>query len=58
MFGTFAAVVYGIHQYKNRPVGMDLSRYLLRLRVIAQGMAVGAILCGVSYSYFKTSEKS
>ncbi|RDD45353.1 HIG1 domain family member 1C [Trichoplax sp. H2] len=57
MLGTFGAVAYGIHQYKNRPAGMNLSRYILKFRVLAQGVTVGAIMVGVCYSYLKDARK-
>uniref|UniRef100_A0A0B7BR50 HIG1 domain-containing protein n=1 Tax=Arion vulgaris TaxID=1028688 RepID=A0A0B7BR50_9EUPU len=50
MFGFFAAVVYGIRNYKNRPKNMSLSMYIMRFRVFAQSIAVGAMGIGIGYA--------
>jgi hypothetical protein len=53
MVGFFAAVVYGINNYKNRPKNMTLSMYVMRFRVFAQSIAVGAMGIGIGYTILK-----
>lgn len=43
--GTLATLVYGAYAYRFRGP-MSTSRYLMRLRVVAQGMAVGSMIIG------------
>ena len=45
--GTVAACVWGAIAYKNRGPAMTTSRYLMRLRVIAQSCVVGSIMAGI-----------
>lgn len=45
--GTVAACVWGAIAYKNRGPAMTTSRYLMRLRVIAQSCVVGSIIAGI-----------
>lgn len=45
--GTVAAIVWGAIAYKNRGPAMTTSRYLMRLRVIAQSCVVGSIMAGI-----------
>jgi len=45
--GTVAALVWGAIAYKNRGPAMTTSRYLMRLRVIAQSCVVGSIMAGI-----------
>ncbi|XP_046847505.1 HIG1 domain family member 1A, mitochondrial-like [Xenia sp. Carnegie-2017] len=52
ILGTVGALVYGAYAYKNRGP-MSTSRYLMRLRVVAQSMVVGAIMIGVGYTTLK-----
>ncbi|XP_028405350.1 HIG1 domain family member 1A, mitochondrial-like [Dendronephthya gigantea] len=52
ILGTIGALAYGAYAYKNRGP-MSTSRYLMRLRVIAQSMVVGAIMVGVGYTAIK-----
>jgi len=47
--GLTGALIYGAYAYKNRGP-MSTSRYLMRLRVVAQSMVVGAIMVGVVMS--------
>ena len=54
--GTLAALAYGVYAYKNRGP-MSTSRYLMRLRVIAQGAVVGAMILGATVSSMKTPSK-
>lgn len=37
---------------------MSTSRYLMRLRVIAQSMVVGAIMVGVGYATLKEKQEN
>ncbi|BFZ22214.1 hypothetical protein BsWGS_25253 [Bradybaena similaris] len=53
MLGFFAAVAYGIRNYKNRPKNMGLSMYIMRFRVFAQSIAVGAMGVGIGYAILK-----
>jgi len=46
LVGTAAACVWGVIAYKHRGP-MSTSRYLMRLRVIAQSAVVGSIMVGV-----------
>jgi len=43
--GTLATLVYGAYAYRFRGP-MSTSRYLMRLRVVAQGMVVGSMIIG------------
>ena len=52
-----AAVGYGIYGYKNRGP-MSTSRYIMRLRVVAQSCVVGAILVGVGYAAFRDNKEN
>lgn len=45
--GTVAACVWGALAYRYRGPAMTPSRYLMRLRVIAQSCVVGSILAGI-----------
>ena len=45
--GTVAAIVWGAIAYKHRGPAMTTSRYLMRLRVIAQSCVVGSIMAGI-----------
>ena len=56
--GTVAACVWGAIAYKNRGP-MSTSRYLMRLRVIAQSCVVGSIMLGIGIAALQdsTSEK-
>jgi len=45
--GTVAACVWGGIAYRYRGPAMTTSRYLMRLRVIAQSCVVGSILAGI-----------
>lgn len=54
--GLAAAVGYGIYGYKNRGP-MSTSRYIMRLRVVAQSCVVGAILVGVGFAAFRDSQE-
>lgn len=49
--GLLGAVTYGIVQYRNRG-NMSTSVYIMRFRVFAQGMVVGAITIGVGINIF------
>lgn len=51
------ALGYGVYAYKNRGP-MSTSRYLMRLRVIAQSMVVGAIMVGVGIAAVKDSQSN
>ena len=53
MAGFFAAVVYGIRNFKNRPKSMSASMYIMRFRVFAQSIAVGAMGVGIGFSIAK-----
>ena len=57
ILGTIGALAYGAYAYKNRGP-MSTSRYLMRLRVIAQSMVVGAIMVGVGYTAIKEKQES
>lgn len=48
IFCTFAMIAHGIKQYKNRG-NMSTSMYIMKYRVIAQSMVVGAMTIGVTY---------
>jgi hypothetical protein len=45
LLGTVAALSYGLASFKRGHVQM--SQYMMRVRVLAQGATVGAILVGV-----------
>lgn len=55
--GLAAACAYGVYGYRNRGPAMTTSRYLMRLRVIAQSCVVGAILVGVGYSALSNKDE-
>lgn len=55
--GAVGVLAYGAFAYKNRGPEFTLSRYLVRLRVLAQGTVLAAILVGVGYSAVKDSFK-
>ncbi|CAG5135857.1 unnamed protein product [Candidula unifasciata] len=57
MAGFFAAVVYGIRNYKKRPKTMTLSMYIMRFRVFAQSIAVGAMGLGIGYAILREQFK-
>ena len=50
--GTVAVLGYGIYAYRFRGP-MSTSRYLMRLRVLAQSAIVGAIVLGVAFTSSK-----
>lgn len=54
--GLLGAIGYGIYSYKTRGPAMTTSRFLMRLRVIAQSMVVGSIIVGVGVSQFREKE--
>ncbi|KAL5486812.1 hypothetical protein EMCRGX_G019344 [Ephydatia muelleri] len=54
--GTVAVLGYGIYAYRFRGP-MSTSRYLMRLRVLAQSAIVGAIVLGVAFSSSSTKSK-
>ena len=47
--GTLATLAYGAYAYRFRGA-MSTSRYLMRLRVVAQGMAVGSMIIGALFA--------
>ena len=53
MAGFFLAVGYGIRTFKNRPAHMPASMFVMRFRVFAQSIAVGAMVAGVGYNIVK-----
>lgn len=55
--GLIGALGYGVYAYKTRGPAMTTSRYLMRLRVIAQSMVVGSIVVGVAISQFRDDKK-
>ena len=55
--GLLGALGYGVYSYKTRGPAMTTSRYLMRLRVIAQSMVVGSIVIGVGLSQFRDKDK-
>ncbi|GFN90340.1 hig1 domain family member 1a, mitochondrial [Plakobranchus ocellatus] len=57
MAGFFAAVAYGIRNFKNRPKSMTASMYIMRFRVFAQSIAVGAMGIGIGFSIAKQHYK-
>ena len=57
ILGTVGALAYGAYAYRNRGP-MSTSRYLMRLRVIAQSMVVGAIMVGVGYTAIKEKKEN
>ncbi|RUS74449.1 hypothetical protein EGW08_017787 [Elysia chlorotica] len=57
MAGFFAAVVYGVRNFKNRPKSMSASMYIMRFRVFAQSIAVGAMGIGIGFSIAKNYYK-
>ena len=54
LMGTAAALVYGAYAYKNRGP-MSTSRYLMRLRVVAQSAVVLSMILGASWSSMRSS---
>lgn len=50
--GLIGAIGYGVYAYRNRGPAMTTSRYLMRLRVVAQSMVVGSIMVGVGVTQF------
>lgn len=56
MLGFFGAVGYGAYAYKSRGQ-MSTSIYLMRLRVMAQSVVVGAITLGAAFTMFKNMNK-
>jgi len=50
--GLLGAIGYGVYAYKSRGPAMTTSRYLMRLRVVAQSMVVGSIVVGVGLKQF------
>lgn len=52
IIGTVAACVWGAISYKHRGP-MSTSRYLMRLRVIAQSAVVGSIMVGVGLTMLR-----
>lgn len=56
MLGFFAAVGYGAYAYKSRGQ-MSTSIYLMRLRVMAQSVVVGAITLGAAYTMYRNLRK-
>lgn len=56
MFGGIGMVIYGIRARKNRPKAMSMSLYFMRLRVLAQGIVVSALVLGATYEYYRTVE--
>ena len=52
IFGTLVMIAYGVKEYKNRG-NMSTSMYIMRYRVIAQSMVVGAMTIGVTYQLVK-----
>jgi len=53
MAGFFLAVGYGVRTVKNRPAHMPFSMFVMRFRVFAQSIAVGAMVAGVGYNIVK-----
>ncbi len=51
MAGFVGAVLFGVHQYKNRGK-MSTSVYVMKFRVIAQGAVVCTLGLGVALSMF------
>ncbi|XP_072935674.1 HIG1 domain family member 1A, mitochondrial-like [Epargyreus clarus] len=49
--GLAAAVGYGAYSYKNRGA-MSTSVFLMQFRVVAQGVAVGALTAGMAYTLY------
>ena len=54
LMGTAATLVYGAYAYKNRGP-MSTSRYLMRLRVVAQSAVVLSMILGASWSSMRSS---
>ncbi|XP_034841418.1 HIG1 domain family member 1A, mitochondrial-like [Maniola hyperantus] len=50
--GLAAAVGYGAYSYKNRGT-MSTSVFLMQFRVISQGLVVGALTAGMSYTLYR-----
>jgi len=53
VLGFFTAVAYGVKTFKNRPAHMRPSMFVMRFRVFAQSIAVGAMVATVGYNMFK-----
>ena len=49
VLGSLGVIGYSIYAYKNRGPAMNLNRYLMRLRVMAQSSIVGAIILGIAW---------
>jgi len=54
--GLLGALGYGVYAYKSRGPAMTTSRYLMRLRVVAQSMVVGSIVVGLGLKQFSGKE--
>ncbi|XP_057294146.1 HIG1 domain family member 1A, mitochondrial-like [Hydractinia symbiolongicarpus] len=55
--GLLGALGYGVYAYKTRGPAMTTSRYLMRLRVIAQSMVVGSIILGVGITQLNKEKR-
>lgn len=55
--GLLGALGYGVYAYKTRGPAMTTSRYLMRLRVIAQSMVVGSIILGVGITQLSKEKR-
>jgi len=56
--GALGVLAYGAYSYKNRSAAFTLSRYIVRLRVLAQGTVLAAIMAGVGYTTTRDLLKS
>ena len=56
--GLVGALGYGVYAYKFRGPAMTTSRYLMRLRVVAQSMVVGSIIVGVGLTQFRNTAEN
>ncbi|EDO46809.1 predicted protein, partial [Nematostella vectensis] len=52
ILGTTAAIVWGVIAYRHRGP-MSTSRYIMRLRVIAQSCVVGSIMVGMGITAYQ-----
>ena len=52
--GTFGMIGYAIKDYKNRG-SMPTSMYIMKYRVVAQSVIVGAITLGIGYNLIKSN---
>lgn len=52
VFGCIGAIIYGYYNHKNRG-NISTSTYLMKLRVKAQGMVVGAMALGVVWGMYR-----